>query len=54
MRINAIVATDLKGTIGKAGEIPWYLPADLKYFKRTTIGHRPAARPNLWLARPRL
>ncbi|MEO0629005.1 MAG: dihydrofolate reductase [Bacteroidota bacterium] len=39
MRINAIVATDLKGTIGKAGEIPWYLPADLKYFKRTTIGH---------------
>lgn len=39
MRINAIVATDRKGTIGKAGEIPWYLPADLKYFKRTTIGH---------------
>lgn len=39
MRINAIVATDKIGTIGKAGEIPWYLPADLKYFKRTTIGH---------------
>ncbi|MEM6396483.1 MAG: dihydrofolate reductase [Bacteroidota bacterium] len=39
MRINAIVATDQKGTIGKAGQIPWYLPADLKYFKRTTIGH---------------
>lgn len=39
MRINAIVATDLKGTIGKAGNIPWYLPADLKFFKRTTLGY---------------
>ena len=39
MRINAIVATDQKGIIGKAGDIPWYLPADLKYFKRTTMGY---------------
>jgi dihydrofolate reductase len=39
MKISAIVATDRKGTIGKDGNIPWYLPADLKFFKRTTLGH---------------
>jgi len=39
MNLSAIVATDRKGTIGKDGQIPWYLPADLKFFKRTTLGH---------------
>jgi dihydrofolate reductase len=39
MKLSAIVATDRKGTIGKDGKIPWYLPADLKFFKRTTLGH---------------
>lgn len=38
-KLSAIVATDRKGTIGKNGDIPWYLPADLKFFKRTTLGH---------------
>lgn len=39
MKLSAIVATDRIGTIGKDGDIPWYLPADLQYFKRTTLGH---------------
>jgi dihydrofolate reductase len=39
MKLSAIVATDRRGTIGKGGKIPWYLPADLKFFKRTTLGH---------------
>lgn len=39
MKLSAIVATDRIGTIGKNGEIPWYLPADLRYFKRMTLGH---------------
>lgn len=39
MKLSAIAATDRKGTIGKDGEIPWYLPADLQFFKRTTLGH---------------
>ena len=39
MKLSAIVATDRRGTIGKDGDIPWYLPADLKYFKRVTLGH---------------
>lgn len=38
-QLSAIVATDRNGTIGKDGDIPWYLPADLKFFKRTTTGH---------------
>ena len=39
MKLSAIVATDRLGTIGKDGDIPWYLPADLQYFKRVTLGH---------------
>ncbi|NJC27295.1 dihydrofolate reductase [Neolewinella antarctica] len=38
-QLIAIVATDRKGTIGKDGDIPWYLPADLKFFKSVTLGH---------------
>ena len=37
--LSAIVATDRIGTIGKDGDIPWHLPADLKYFKKVTTGH---------------
>lgn len=25
--------------IGRDNDIPWYLPADLKYFKKKTLGH---------------
>lgn len=39
MQLSAIVATDRKGTIGKQGKIPWHLPADLQFFKRTTLNH---------------
>ena len=39
MTISAIVATAKNNVIGKGNNIPWYLPADLKYFKRTTLGH---------------
>lgn len=27
------------GIIGKGGTLPWHLPADLAFFKRTTSGH---------------
>ncbi|MEQ8702524.1 MAG: dihydrofolate reductase [Phaeodactylibacter sp.] len=37
MILSAIVATDRKGVIGKDDDIPWHLPADLKYFKRRTL-----------------
>ena len=27
------------GLIGRAGQLPWHEPEDLKHFKRTTLGH---------------
>ena len=39
MLVSAIVATAHGGVIGKDNQIPWYLPADLTYFKRTTLNH---------------
>ena len=39
MKISCIVATAKNNVIGKDNDIPWYLPADLKYFKKVTSGH---------------
>ena len=39
MIISAIVAAAKNNVIGKDNQIPWYLPADLIYFKKTTLGH---------------
>jgi dihydrofolate reductase len=38
MIIAAIVATDLNNAIGKNNQLLWHLPADLKFFKTTTMG----------------
>ena len=35
----AIAAMAQNRAIGHEGRIPWHLPADLKFFKRTTLGH---------------
>jgi len=35
----AIAAISRNRAIGKDGRIPWHLPADLKFFKATTLGH---------------
>jgi dihydrofolate reductase len=39
MIVSAIVAVANNGVIGADGQIPWYLPADLAWFKKTTLGH---------------
>ena len=39
MRISLIVALAENGVIGRAGQIPWHLSADLRRFKQLTIGH---------------
>lgn len=39
MRVSTIVGMGNNNEIGKGNDIPWYLPADLKYFKRITSGH---------------
>lgn len=37
-RIAAVAALDRGHGIGRAGQLPWHLPADLKYFKALTLG----------------
>ncbi|MBK7231028.1 MAG: dihydrofolate reductase [Saprospiraceae bacterium] len=39
MIISSIVAMNKERIIGLGGQIPWYLPADLKYFKKVTLNH---------------
>ena len=39
MRISAIAAMSRNHVIGKDNQIPWHLPADLKFFMKTTQGH---------------
>lgn len=39
MIVSAIAAMARNRAIGYQNRIPWYLPADLKYFKRTTMNH---------------
>jgi dihydrofolate reductase len=36
--LSIIVAMNAQGVIGREGRLPWHLPADLKYFKRITMG----------------
>ena len=39
MIISCAVAMAKNRVIGRYNDIPWYLPADLQYFKKTTLGH---------------
>jgi dihydrofolate reductase len=38
MNLSLIVAMSENRVIGVDGDLPWRLPADLKYFKATTLG----------------
>jgi dihydrofolate reductase len=37
--ISLIAAMDRRRLIGAGNRLPWHLPEDLKYFKKTTQGH---------------
>lgn len=37
-KLSLIVARAQNGIIGHKGNLPWYLPSDLKFFKTTTLG----------------
>jgi dihydrofolate reductase len=39
MLISAIVAVADNNVMGKDNQLPWYVPGDLAYFKRTTLHH---------------
>jgi dihydrofolate reductase len=39
MKLTAIVAMSKNRVIGRAGTLPWHYSEDLKFFKRTTLGH---------------
>lgn len=39
MRLSLIVAMAENGVIGRDGDLPWRLSADLKRFKKLTMGH---------------
>ncbi len=38
MKVSLIAAVAEGGVIGLDNAMPWHLPADLKYFKQTTLG----------------
>lgn len=38
MRVSLIVAVAENGVIGRDGDLPWRIPADLGFFKQTTMG----------------
>jgi dihydrofolate reductase len=38
-RLIAVVAMDPNRLIGRDGTLPWHLPEDLAFFKKTTLGH---------------
>jgi len=38
-RLTAVVAMTADRIIGRNGTLPWHLPEDLAFFKRTTSGH---------------
>jgi dihydrofolate reductase len=39
MRISIIAAMGKNRAIGRDGGLPWRLPADMRFFKKTTMGH---------------
>lgn len=39
MRLSAITAIAQNNIIGKNNTLPWHLPADMRFFKKTTMGH---------------
>lgn len=48
MRLSIIVAMDEQRVIGRDGDLPWRLPADLRFFKQTTMGHHVVMGRRTW------
>jgi dihydrofolate reductase len=48
MRISLIAAVSTNRVIGVSNQLPWHLPADLKFFKATTLGHHMVMGRKTW------
>jgi len=48
MRVTIIAAVAANGVIGREGDLPWRLPADLRAFKRLTMGHHVVMGRRTW------
>ena len=53
MSIIGIVAVDRNLAIGKGGTLPWHYPADMKFFKQTTIGNAVVMGSRTWQTLPK-
>lgn len=53
MKISLIAAASVNRVIGLNGELPWHLPADLRYFRDKTLGHHILMGRKTWEAFPR-
>lgn len=52
--VTIIAAIAHNGVIGQANRLPWHLPADLKHFKRLTMGHAIVMGRKTWESLPGL
>ena len=48
MTLSLIVAMSKNGVIGRDGDLPWRLSADLRRFKRLTMGHHLVVGRRTW------
>lgn len=53
MIVTLVVAMSLDRVIGRGGDLPWRLPADMKRFKATTKGHAVIMGRKTWLSIPK-
>ncbi|MCH2132819.1 MAG: dihydrofolate reductase [Phycisphaerales bacterium] len=53
MRITLIAAAAENDVIGRDGDLPWRLPADMARFRRTTIGHPVIMGRRTWESLPK-
>jgi dihydrofolate reductase len=47
--IIGIAAVARNGAIGKKGKLPWHYSSDMKFFKRTTMGHAVVMGRKTWM-----
>ena len=52
MELKLIYARSRNGVIGREGQLPWHLPADLAHFKQTTLGQAVVMGRKTWDSLP--